>query len=94
MEVSEPSRVATYKGYTVSDLTCKTRANGWRARVGIMGIMVSDPTRTPSQRFLDFETFERRDQAMARAEAGAVAWIDHEVRSNPLARQSGFAPLL
>ena len=90
-EVSHPSRVAAYKGYTVCDVTCQSGKGQWTACVAIMGW---DATRKPSSRFLDFETFGSKQEAGARAEAGAVAWIDHQVRSEPPARPSGFAPLV
>jgi len=83
-------RIAHYKGYTVCDLTCESGKGRWTARVAIM---VADPTRPRSQCFLDFETFDSSEEARARAEAGAVAWIDREVRSDALALPSTFAPL-
>lgn len=90
IEGSRPPRIAKYKGYTVCDLTCQSGKGRWTARVAIM---VSDPTRTRSQCFLDFETFASNEEAQARAEAGAVAWIDHELRSDRLALPSSFATL-
>jgi len=90
IEISSPPRIANYKGYTVCDLTCQSGKGRWTARVAIM---VSDPKRTRSQCFLDFETFASNEEAQRRAEAGAVAWIDREVRSDRLGLPSSFAPL-
>ena len=70
-----------YNGFTVCDLTTQTEDVGtWRAAVvGRSG------GRTLSQRFLDFETFDTGAKASARAQAGALAWIDQETRYLPFA---------
>jgi hypothetical protein len=88
--LSSHTRVATYKGYTVSDLTCESGKGRWTARVAIMA---AEPTGTRSQCFLDFETFRSGDEARKRAEAGAVAWIDRQVRAGQRATPSGFGSL-
>ena len=90
IDAGPPPRIANYKGYTVCDLTCQSGKGRWTARVAIM---VSDPARPRSQCFLDFETFNSNEEARARAEAGAVAWIDRAVRSDRLGLPSAFAPM-
>ena len=71
-----------YSGFTVCDITTQTEDGRYMARAAVVG---RSGGRTLSQRFLDFETFDSEAQATARAQAGALAWIDDETRYVPLA---------
>ena len=64
-----------HKDFTVCDHTTRTEAGRYMARAAVVG---RSGGRTLSQRFLDFETFDSEAQATARAQAGALAWIDEE----------------
>ena len=80
-----PSPVAmpdVYKDFTVCDLTTQMEDGRYMARAPVVGCPGS---RTLSQRFLDFETFESEAEATARAQAEARAWIDEETLYVPLA---------
>src|SRR4030095_7435732 len=71
-----------HKGFTVCDLTTRMEDARYKARAAVMAL---DGSRTRFQRFLDFETFDTKAEATARAQAGAMAWIDAEVPDTPLA---------
>ena len=71
-----------YKNFTVCDLTTQLEEGGYMARAAVVVLAGS---RTLSQRFLDFETFDTEAEATARAQAGARAWIDEQALYVPLA---------
>jgi hypothetical protein len=71
-----------YKDFTVCDLTAQMEDGRYTARAAVVGHRES---RTLSQRFLDFETFDTEAEATARAQAGARAWIDEQALYIPLA---------
>ena len=71
-----------HKDFTVCDLTTRTEDGRYMARAAVVG---RSGGRTLSQRFLDFETFDSEVEATARAQAGALAWIDEETGYVPLA---------
>jgi hypothetical protein len=77
-----------YKGFTVCDLTAQTEDGRYVARAAVVGRRDS---RALSQRFLDFETFASETEAIARAQAGARAWIDEETSYVPLALPTSYA---
>ena len=70
-----------YKDFKVRDLTIHTEDGRYVARAAVVG---RSGGRTLSQRFLDFETFDTEAKASARAQAGAMAWIDEETGYVPL----------
>jgi hypothetical protein len=80
----------TYKGYIYTDMTTRTDDARYKARVAIMAL---DGSRTRSQRFLDLETFRTESEATARAEEGAMAWIDAQVGQDRLALPTNFSAL-
>lgn len=80
-----------YKGYTVDDVTTPTDDGRFRARVAIMSL---DGDRTRSQRFLDLETFQTREEAYERTVRVAMAWIDELPNADPLALPTNFSPLI
>ena len=80
----------TYKGYTVSNRTTQMEDGRYRAQAAVISLHGG---RTRSQRFLDFETFRTEVEAEVRALAGAMAWIDQELRQDRLALPSSFAAL-
>ena len=71
-----------HRDFTVCDLTTQTEDGRYKARAAVMAL---GGIRTQFQRFLDFETFDTRAEATARAYAGARAWIDEELRYVPFA---------
>ena len=71
-----------HKGFTICGLTSRTDDARYKARAAVMALGGS---RTRFQRFLDFETFDTKAEATARAQAGAMAWIDEETRYAQLA---------
>ena len=71
-----------YKNFAVWDLTRQRGDGRYMARAAVVPL---SGTRTLFQRFLDFETFDTKAAATARAQAGARAWIDEEVLYVPLA---------
>lgn len=78
-----------YKGYTFTDMTTQTDEGRYKARAAITAL---DGSRTRSQRFLDLETFKTKAEANARVLAGAMAWIDANLRQDPLALPTNFVP--
>ena len=74
-----------YRDFAVCDLTTQTDDGRYKARAAVMPLSGS---RTLFQRFLDFETFETKAEATARAHAGAGAWIDEELRRFALPNRS------
>ena len=79
-----------YKGYTFTDITTRSDDGRYTARVAIMAL---DGSRTRSQRFVDLEVFRTKEEANARAVAGAMAWIDANQERDRLALPSTFSPL-
>ena len=79
-----------YNGFTVHDLTSHTEDGRYMARAAVVG---RSEGRTLSQRFLDFETFDSEAQATARAQAGALAWIDEETGYVPLALPTNLSQM-
>ena len=75
----------------MADVTTATDDGRFRACAAIMSL---DGERTRSQRFLDLETFQTRDEAHARTIQVAKAWIDALPDSDPLALPTNFSPLL
>jgi len=71
-----------HRDFTVCDLTTQTEDGRYKARAAVMPLGGS---RTLFQRFLDFETFDTKEEATGRAHAGARAWIDEELRYVPFA---------
>jgi hypothetical protein len=65
-----------YRGYSFVDLTTLVGVGAYKARAAVV---VAPREQPQSQRFLDFEVFERRSDAQRRAIEGARAWIDAEV---------------
>lgn len=76
-----------YKDFAVCDLTTQIEDGRYMARAAVV---TRNGSRTLSQRFLDFETFDTEAQASARAQAGARAWIDEEMWDVPLALPSYY----
>ena len=79
-DLSCPSPIAMpeiHRDFTVCDLTTQTEDGRYKARAAVMPLGGS---RTLFQRFLDFEMFDTKAEATARAHAGARAWIDEELR--------------
>jgi hypothetical protein len=81
----------TYKGYTFADMTSQNEDGRYRARAAIIAL---DGTRTRSQRFLDLETFRTKEEASARVQAAAIAWIDADIGRDRLALPTNFSPLI
>src|SRR5438105_1072577 len=79
---------AVYNDFTVCDLTTQMEEGRYMARVAVV---MRGGSRTLSQRFLDFETFDTEAEATACALAGAKAWIDEEMWYVPLALPTYFA---
>ena len=79
-----------YKGYTFADVSTPMENGRYRARVAILAL---DGTRTRSQRFIDLETFNSREEAGARVVTVARAWIDANAGSDQLALPTNFTPL-
>jgi len=77
-----------HRDFTVYDLTAQMEDGRYMARAAVVGRRES---RTLSQHFLDFETFESKAEATARAQAGARAWIDEEMWYAPLALPTNYA---
>ena len=77
-----------YKDFRVWDLTGQMGDGRYMACAAVVGLGGS---RTLSQRFLDFGTFESEAEATARAQAGARAWIDEEMLDVPLALPTNYA---
>jgi len=65
-----------YKNFAVYDLTTQMEDGRYMARAAVVA---RGGSRTLSQRFLDFETFDTEAEATACAQAGARAWIDEEM---------------
>ena len=76
------------KGFTVCDLTAQME--DCRYVAGAAGVGRRD-SRALSQRFPDCETFASETEAIARAQAGARAWIDEETSYVPLALPTSYA---
>jgi hypothetical protein len=72
----------THRDFAICDLTTQTEDGRYMARAAVTPLGGS---RTQFQRFLDFETFDTKAEATARAHAGARAWIDEEMRYVPSA---------
>ena len=77
-----------HKDFRVCDLTAQMDDGRYRACAAVVG---RGESRTLSQRFLDFETFDTEAKASARAQAGARAWIDEEMWDVPLALPTNYA---
>ena len=77
-----------YKDFRVCDLTAQMEDGRYRACAAVVG---RGESRTLSQRFLDFGTFESEGEATACAQAGARAWIDEQVWDVPLALPTNYA---
>ena len=76
-----------HKDFRVCDLTAPLDDGRYRACAAVVG---RGESRTLSQRFLDFGTFESEAEATARAQAGARAWIDEQVCDVPLALPTNY----
>jgi hypothetical protein len=79
-----------YKNFSVCGLTTQMEDGRYMARAAVVG---RGGSRTLSQRFFDFETFDTEAEATARAQAGARAWIDEETLYVPLALPTNYAGL-
>ena len=76
-----------YRDFAIRDLSSQMEDGRYRACAAVVG---RGGSRTLSQRFLDFGTFESEAEASARAQAGARAWIDEQTLYVPLALPSYY----
>ena len=79
-----------YKGYTFADVSTPLENGRYRARVAILAL---DGERTRSQRFIDLEVFNTRQEANERVVTVAIAWIDENAGNDRLDLPTNFTPL-
>ena len=84
------SATGIYKGYTFADVSTPLENGRYRARVAILAL---DGERTRSQRFIDLEVFNTRQEANERVVTVAIAWIDENAGNDRLDLPTNFTPL-